>query len=926
MVILARHFLFIFFAFSVFTAAASELFELANEKFKEHQYDAAKIHIKNLISQQPSNIPARFFLVELLLTIDQAALAETELNIIEGLGGDAKQITLQRSAALIQQHKYNEMLSLFNNNYIDKIFAAKMFVLKGSAHLGLRQLTLSEEAFNQALLLNRSNVDAMLGLAQLKVNRFQYQEANALVNQVTEIPFSPEKAWLLKATIEQRMGNIDNALLSINRVLLHQTENVEALILRATLLFERKDYNAAKNDALLILSNVPNEPRAKFILAALAVKNNDMTSSNKLREEIALTLSKISKADLRTSPSYLYLAGVIFYQQNQYVLAKDYFTQYIEIDNFNVNAKILMARILMAQGDYDGAKSHLIKANIQHRDNSQILTLLGVCYLELQQYEAALAYFQQVKGMQSSGSVDIQLAKTYLSLNQTSIAIKLLNEGDFNNEQQVLAGFLLVKSYLKERKNEPALKIAIKLSLLQPKNADFQHHLAFVYQAIGDLENAKLYFKQALEVDELHVKSIISLAEITSALGQPEHGLIQLQNALVQLPNEIQLLKAIASQYERMGQQDKASLMYQNALKQQANSEELMISFATSLARQGSYNEAIEAIKGFLISQQKTGKLYLLLGRLYLNTKQVQLAIASYRDALQYDANKSQVYFYIAKAYQRDRKFSEAVAAYQKSIAWAPESLEPLLALAGYLNQQLRANEAIEVLLAFDGEAKASPRFIETLAHSYYLDKQYDKAKQNYLTIKQTGQASTIAGLALVYQQLNLHTEAIELLENGLKEKANNVMLLSTLAEVYVKSEQWSKAEEIYNQLLNHNESQPMLLNNAAFVAMSQSKFEQAKDYATRSVSLVENSPDSLDTLGWVYYLTKDYAQALPLLRKALAIDSSNVEIKYHMALTLKALGQDREAFNLLREVVNSQVDFSGKEQALQILESWVKS
>ena len=151
-------------------------------------------------------------------------------------------------------------------------------------------------------------------------------------------------------------------------------------------------------------------------------------------------------------------------------------------------------------------------------------------------------------------------------------------------------------------------------------------------------------------------------------------------------------------------------------------------------------------------------------------------------------------------------------------------------------------------------------------------------------------------------------------------------MLLSTLAEVYVKSEQWSKAEEIYNQLLNHNESQPMLLNNAAFVAMSQSKFEQAKDYATRSVSLVENSPDSLDTLGWVYYLTKDYAQALPLLRKALAIDSSNVEIKYHMALTLKALGQDREAFNLLREVVNSQVDFSGKEQALQILESWVKS
>tara|TARA_R110000737_G_scaffold1598_14_gene4807 strand:- start:3540 stop:6320 length:2781 start_codon:yes stop_codon:yes gene_type:complete len=926
MLILARHFIFLFFTLSVFSVSASELFELANKKFNEHQYDEAKIHIKNLINQQPSNIPARFLMVELLLAVDQASLAETELNIIEGLGGDHKQVTLQRSSALLMQNKYNEMLSLFNNNYIDKIFAAKMFVLKGLAHLGLRQLILSEEAFNQALLLNHSNFDAMLGLAQLKVNRFQYHDANILVDQVINIPFPPEKAWLLKATIEQRIGNINHALLSINRVLLNNAENIEALLLRATLLFELKDYNGAQNDALLILKNVPNEPRAKFIQAAIAVKDNDTASSKKLIEETAQTLSKISAADLRTSPSYLYLAGVIFYQQNQYLLAKDYFSQYIEIDNFNVNAKILMARILMEQGAYDDAKSQLVKANIQHGGNSQLLTLLAVCYLELQQYEAALAYFQQVKNIQPSGSVDIQLAKTYLSLNQTVTAIQLLNEGDFNDQQQVLAGFLLVKSYLKERKTDLAVKIAIKLSLLQPENPEFQHHLGFVYQTIGDLEKAQLHFKQALALNELHIKSMISLAEITSAMGQADKALTQLQSALVQLPNNIQLLKALANQFERMGQQAKASSSYQNALKQQPNSEALMISFVTSLARQRRYDEAIEAINGFLLSQQKTAKLYLLLGRLYLNTKQTQLAIESYRDALKYDANKSQVYFYIAKAYQGDRKFSAAVAAYEKSIAWAPDSLEPLLALASYLNEESRPNEAIEVLLAFDGDAKTTPRFIETLAHSYYLNKQYDKAEQSYLSIKQSGQVRTIAGLALVYQKLNQHTKATALVEVGLKDNANNVVLLGTLAEIYIKNEQWSKAEEIYKQLIILNKNQPIWLNNAAFVAMSQSKFEQAKDYATRSVSLDGNSPDSLDTLGWIYYQTKEYAQALPLLRNALAIDYSNVEIKYHMALTLKALGQDREAFNMLREVVNSQVAFSAKKQARQTLESWGKS
>lgn len=920
---LAKHFIFLFFTFSVFAGDATELFELANKKFNEHQYDEAKLHIKNLIKQQPSNIPARFLMVDLLLAIEQGALAETELNIIEGLGGDYKKIALQRSKALLMQNKYNEVLNLFDDNYIDQIFVAKMYVLKGLAHLGLRELNFAENAFNLALKFNVSNLDATLGLAQLKVNRFQYYDASILVEQVLAMPFPPEKAWFLKASVEQNIGNYDDALSSINTVLLNDPENVEALILRATLSFELKNYTAAKSDALLVLEKVPNEPRAKFIQAAIAVQDNDLASSNTLIAEIAQTLAKISKTDLHSNPSYLYLAGVIFYQQNQYALAKEYFNQYIKIDNFNANAKLLMARISMEQGDFEDAKTQLVKALIQHGNNHQILTLLGVCYLELQQYESALVYFQQAKSLHSSENVDLQLAKTYLSLNQRAPAIQLLTEGDFNEQQQVFASFLLVKAYLEEGKTELAVKIALKLSLLQPKNPEFIHHLGFVYQSIGNFEKAKTQYQQALTLNKQHTKSIISLAQVTSIMGQPEQGLTQLKNALVQLPTDIEILKAIANHFQRMGQDNNAILMYQKALEQQPDNEELIINFASVLVHLGNYSEAIEEIKSFILTQKKTDNVYLLLGHLYINTKQVQLAIESYRSALKFDANKSQVYYFIAKAYQEDRKFSAAVAAYQKAIAWAPASLEPVLALANYFNQESRYNDAIEVLLAFDGAAKASDRFIEILAHSYFLNKQYQQAEQSYLKIKQSNKISTVSGLSLVYQAMEQQEKAITLLERALNINADNLILLSALAEVYINNEHWVKAEEIYNKIIGLDGNQPMLLNNAAFIAMSQSKFEQAKEYATRSVALVDNAPDSLDTLGWIYYLTKDYTQALALLREALAIESSNVAIKYHMAMTLKALGQDREAFNLLREVVNSNVDFSDKSKAKQVLEYW---
>lgn len=922
---LAKHFIFLFFTFTLFTVSAAELFELANKKFNDHQYAEAKIHLKNLLKEQPSNIPARFLMVDILLATGQASLAEIELNIIAGLGGDHQQITLQRSNALLMQNKYNEILSLFDDNYIDQIFAAKMYVLKGMAHIGLRQLTIAEAAFNQALKLNPSNLEATLGLAQLKVSRFQYHEANVLVEQVITTPFPPANAWLLKASIEQSLGNYDDALASVNKLLLDAPEHVDGLILRATLLFELKNYSAAKSDALLILEEVPNEPRAKFILAAIALQDNDIASSNTLIEEIAQTLAKISKAGLRSNPSYLYLAGVIFYQQNQYELAKDYFSQYLEIDNYNVNAKLLMARISMQQGEFEEAKNQLVKAQIQHGDNAQLLTLLGVTYLELKQYETALTYFLQVKSLQASARVDLQLAKTYLSLNQSSTAIALLTEGDFNEQQQVLASFLLVKAYLKERKADLAIKVAQKLTLLAPENPEFKHHLGFVFQTVGDFEQAKAQFQQALALNEQHVKSIISLAQVTSSMGQPEQGLAQLQNALVKLPNDVELLKALANHFERMGQNSDATLIYEKALKQQPGNEELVINFASNLARQGNYSDAIELIKAFIRTQNKTEQIYLLLGHLYAKTKQLNLAIDSYRDALKFDVDKSQVYYFIAKAYRADRKFSDALAAYQKSIAWAPTSLGPVLTLANYLNQESRYNDAIEVLLAFDGAAKTSDRFYSVLAHTYFLNKNYNKAEQTYLKIKQSESVNTVSGLALVYQAINQQKKAIALIEKSLTTNANNLLLLSTLAEIYIKDKQWLKAEEIYTTILSLAKDQPMWLNNAAFIAMSQSKFEQAKVYAVRSVALVDTAPDSLDTLGWIYYLTKDYEQALPLLRKALAIDYSNVEIKYHMAMTLKALGQEREAFNLLREVVNSNVDFADKKQAKQVLDDWGK-
>ncbi len=67
----------------------------------------------------------------------------------------------------------------------------------------------------------------------------------------------------------------------------------------------------------------------------------------------------------------------------------------------------------------------------------------------------------------------------------------------------------------------------------------------------------------------------------------------------------------------------------------------------------------------------------------------------------------------------------------------------------------------------------------------------------------------------------------------------------------------------------------------------------------------------------------KQRIEAISLFREALVIDFDNAEIKYHLAVTLKAEKRDREAYKLLSEAVRAEQEFTDKSWANQLLAEW---
>ena len=216
-------------------------------------------------------------MAEILLANGSASAAEVALNQATSLGANKKQLQLLFAESYIMQGQYNKTLDYLPEHTKDDRLAAKIYVLRGDAHLGLRQLKLSQNDYNTALTFDTNNVDAKLGLAQVAVNYFKYHQADKLVDEVLAGYIPPIKAWNLKASIQQSLGNNELALNAINQALLIDKHNIQSLIFASTINIELQQFVLAEQYADSVLKQVPNEPKAEFLKAMVPVSYKHLT-------------------------------------------------------------------------------------------------------------------------------------------------------------------------------------------------------------------------------------------------------------------------------------------------------------------------------------------------------------------------------------------------------------------------------------------------------------------------------------------------------------------------------------------------------------------------------------------------------------------------------------------------------------------------
>lgn len=291
--------------------------------------------------------------------------------------------------------------------------------------------------------------------------------------------------------------------------------------------------------------------------------------------------------------------------------------------------------------------------------------------------------------------------------------------------------------------------------------------------------------------------------------------------------------------------------------------------------------------------------------------------------------------------YVKQKQLDEALAVVNRGLVQFPTSGK-LLEVKGGVHRQLKQNtEAEQTYIKLSGiEPERGTRLLTFL----------------YLQMQQVKKAQDLVGSALVsdaqkeYPYLLSATlsmsqqkteEAVKVLEKGIGIVENSLGLQMQLAAIYERSSRSLQAESIYQRIIEKNQrfapaytalgflkegagdkglaldmyrkaikydrKNIAALNNAAYLLVD--NFGQAKEaleFAMGAYRLKPEDPRIMDTLGYVLLKSDRPKDADNLLEKAAELLPEVADIKLHLAMAKKQLGEKKAARDLLKQVVDT--------------------
>lgn len=367
-----------------------ETYEKAQFAFNTGKYNEAEIHIKNILKENSTHVATRLLFAELLIKQGNGSTATVELDFAKLKGVDQSRLTPLYAEAYLLQRKYPELLEFTESvETPNKEVQAKIAFFRGQAFSAMRKFQQAETFYRQAINVLPNFQKAHLGLAQVSISQKRYTKGLAHIEKALSFLTPSENAWLMKASVLQKLGDSKGSLEAINKAIEISPDNLLSRLTRASVYISDEQYDLAMIDVDFIQNKIPEEPRARYLKALINASTGDNQGSTEQLSEVITTLSAVPKEIMKTTPGYYFLAGLTNFQYGKMKDARRYLLNYLKYEEFDLRAIRMLALIEMRNKEFDSAIRILSKANVWFNDDPETLTLLGAAHQEVGNFDKA---------------------------------------------------------------------------------------------------------------------------------------------------------------------------------------------------------------------------------------------------------------------------------------------------------------------------------------------------------------------------------------------------------------------------------------------------------------------------------------------------------------------------------------------------------
>jgi tetratricopeptide (TPR) repeat protein len=497
---------------------------------------------------------------------------------------------------------------------------------------------------------------------------------------------------------------------------------------------------------------------------------------------------------------YHYLMALREVRLHQFEKAAEHFRKVAGFDTTSSSSHRQLAMNLLRAGEIDEAYRSLEKSLRYFPDDAELNMMVADVLVGRKEYERALAHYQRVS------QVDPTFSRAYL-----------------------------LQGTVYEHLNQPnlALDIYKKMTQVEPVNPLGHHYLARTDILSGRLQEARGHLEQALELRPNLQQSREYLAWVWEKLGNAEEAAKEYRILLKLDPLNKQIHESLAALSAFVMPVDVSTAEYRSAAEKMLGPPQVHMKIGTIYYEQGLHLKSLDEFQ-LVRSQDQSREILMVLSRVYEILGRVDRAIDELEILREMKPQSIRLMTYAARLYSLDSRPRETVRLLQNAIVAAPQNdaLYHSLALAHISVDQL--DSAIERMQQAIALNKNKDSYYFELGALLERTGQYENAVQNMkrtIELNPThSNAHNFLGYMYATQGKSLD-EALNHLQTALSIQPKNGYFYDSLGWIYYKKGESERALEELKKAMVYTPPDPVLyshLGDVYFSLKSYSKADQA--------------------------------------------------------------------------------------------------